>query len=577
VSRLPSPSPAAIRAVRQYRRRDVVPYLALRYYLSNRSARRARWAEDVAVQLVLERKVHPYFSAKHFKARDDGGEIRYRQMFLPGANEALAESVLLGECGRHAAFQSPSSVFSYSLASGSEVDGIFRHYFKGLQERQRRIARACRGYDRSAVRYADIREFYPSIPPELARRAWDKRCAEVAINRRLVELGHRLLDAHVACGKGKLLTGPMFSHLLGNLVLRGLDDAMGADDTVTYCRYVDDIVLVGTSAAVDEAYKRVADRLGNLGLTLHPPGSGKHLDVDGQSWLRGEHDFQDGREAVNWKSFVGALKRLLTSAPERRDTIHQATRCEGFRVPIPDYSGAIREAPYIRKLEVLVRRAWFWEKRGSLEDVLRDGRTLRARYLLEIDELLNRLQSAHGYERKRLLPKIRYRAGRLAYLASAADIAAIGEQLREVPDLYLHATVLLALATGDVTETIRLGTNVAQAVAQALHAADRPATVQGPVDGPIEVQGLAVLALNGVNVTGAGSAKAASDEFLRLATDGADLSHLCSGNAYVRDLASLHGVDEGPRHATMLDSAFDVADDSVFDALSQAIYLPSEW
>jgi hypothetical protein len=49
------------------------------------------------------------------------------------------------------------------------------------------------------------------------------------------------------CG---ILTGPMFSHLLGNLVLRELDEECSKSLPARYFRYVDDITLVGDADAV---------------------------------------------------------------------------------------------------------------------------------------------------------------------------------------------------------------------------------------------------------------------------------------------------------------------------------------
>ena len=61
------PGNIAIRVANQYRRRDVLTYLALRYYLENLAARRDHWCRDVAVDLVLTRQKPVYFEAQHFK------------------------------------------------------------------------------------------------------------------------------------------------------------------------------------------------------------------------------------------------------------------------------------------------------------------------------------------------------------------------------------------------------------------------------------------------------------------------------------------------------------------------------
>lgn len=575
---LPVPAAAAVRAVRQYRRRDVVPYLALRYYLANRSARRERWGPDVAVQLVLERRHSPYFAAKHFKGRDGTG-VEYRDMFLPCANEALAEAVLLAECAKHENFRNPHNVFSYQLAGSKESDGMFQNYFIGLRSRHAWIARACRRYAHPVVHYADVRKFYPSIPPDTARGVWDAMAAQAALPARLLRLGHSLIDNHVGFrpDNKSLLTGPMFSHLLGNLVLRDLDQVMSAKGEVAYCRYVDDIVLVGPGDAVRGARKHLEERLAELNLSLHPLESDKDLTVDGPAWLRGEDDFRESTAAVNWKSFIGGLKWLLTSAPQRRADVKRAFQREGFRLPVPDYSGAVHEATYIAKLESLLRLAWFKKKRRSLDEVVAEGRVLRDRYLDEIEELLTGLHEKRGYERRRAIPKVRYRAGRLVYLASQRRLAGLAEELRNHQELEFHAVVLMSVATGDVTDAIRLGTNVAQAVAQPLRADGRCATVQGPVATEVEAHGVAILGFNGVEASGVGTGEHSYNELLRLACYGATTDMMRSSNPFMSEFASLHGIADAPRHAEMLDSAFDVAEESVFDAVSQAVYLPSDW
>jgi hypothetical protein len=69
----------------------------------------------------------------------------------------------------------------------------------------------------------------------------------------------------------------MLSHLLGNLVLRSIDEAMAGDARARYFRYVDDIVLVGSPEQVKSTYQDVPARLDDLGLKLHPEESEKHI------------------------------------------------------------------------------------------------------------------------------------------------------------------------------------------------------------------------------------------------------------------------------------------------------------
>ena len=123
------PGILSVRAVNQYRRRDVLAYLSLRYYLHNSAARTDNWARQVATDLVLTRTNTPYFRAHHFKETTDAGGVEHRAIFLPGANEALAEAALLDECAKYPhAFANPSCVLSYRLIYGDNRSGIFEHY-----------------------------------------------------------------------------------------------------------------------------------------------------------------------------------------------------------------------------------------------------------------------------------------------------------------------------------------------------------------------------------------------------------------------------------------------------------------
>jgi len=102
----------------------------------------------------------------------------------------------------------------------------------------------------------------------------------------------------------------MFSHLVANLVLRDVDEKMSASFPGRYFRYVDDVVLVGTSAQVMEGRELLRNCLGNLNLELHPPGNGKDFEIDASAWLVGEKDFEDST-SHDWMTFSRNLKQCL--------------------------------------------------------------------------------------------------------------------------------------------------------------------------------------------------------------------------------------------------------------------------
>ena len=216
------PEILAVRAVNQYRRRDILPYLGLRYYLANSCALRDRWAGDVASHLVTSRPRPIYFSALHFKEHQEGQPVEYRQMHLPGPNEAFAEAALLNECSRHTeAFQALPCVFSYRFAPENSPEGIFQMYFSGFRERHAAVTNSCRQDVNATVLYTDVKRFYPSITTNSAQNAWAKACAAAKMNDKFRQLGEKILGDHavVAAETGNcdgVLTGPMFSHLIGN-------------------------------------------------------------------------------------------------------------------------------------------------------------------------------------------------------------------------------------------------------------------------------------------------------------------------------------------------------------------------
>ena len=182
------PGALAIRAANQYRRRDILPYLGLRYYLENNCARRDRWTREVASHLVVSRTEPVYLSVLHFKEHIDGKDVEHRRMHFPGPNEALVESHLLNECSWESkGFKTLPSVFSYRFARSGTVDGIFETYFTGYRERHEAVASACINDPTALVLYTDIKRFYPTITRNTAWRAWSEACDESEIEKRTRE------------------------------------------------------------------------------------------------------------------------------------------------------------------------------------------------------------------------------------------------------------------------------------------------------------------------------------------------------------------------------------------------------
>ncbi len=568
------PGILAVRAVNQYRRRDVLSYLALRYYLHSDATRTDQWARQVASNLVLTRTDLPYLHVHHFKDLSGGSKVDHRVMFLPSANEALAEAALLDECARYPAFSNHACVFSYPLSSGQDRAGIFPHYSVGMRARHDAIARACDDFPDGVVRYIDIKRFYPSISPELALTAWTAAAEAAGLERRWRILGEKLIDDHGNLATGSnpsILTGPMFSHLIGNLVLRRLDDDLAGSLPARYFRYVDDITLVGSAKAVADSIKIIRSRLGDLGLNMHDDLSPKSLELPSKEWIGGRNDFRQSRREISWMTLIGNLKRFLLANPESHLQLHETFRSEGFRIPVRDYSSAIYERSYLEGVKRWASRRWFRRKLGevSIDTLLHQARWLRGSYETEFKELCDGLSKVSAFERKRRIPKLRYRAGRLNYLATddaLTSIAAIAEML---PELHLQSLVMSATASGNIDRILNLGTNAAQAAAQPMRASGKPATCSLTTLTEAEQQALAVIGLNGVTLQPAGVNLSSKSELLEFAEAGSNARLMKSGNTFIREMACLHGIVRSSRHPEMLESVFDEDEDFAIDAVDQ--------
>ena len=569
------PGILATRAVNQYRRRDILTYLGLRYYLANTSARADSWAYFVATDLSLTRGSLPYFNALNFKDLLGGGEICHRSVHMPGDYAALAEAALLAECAKHpTVFGNPDCVFCYTLASRDDRNGVFEPYVNGLRRRHEAVKNAGRNCPDGIVQYVDIKKFYPTITKELAAKAWKRCCSLAGLRGDFSALGEKLIRDHVSIERANengILTGPMFSHLLANLVLHDLDKYFSENLTVHYFRYVDDIILVGNANEVVKSLNIVEAKLNELQFELHPEGSDKRLRVDVSEWLEGENDYRDPKTTHSWASLVGDLKRYLLFLKGDHDSLRNQFRKAGFRIPVPDYTAMVYEAGWLNRLKELAKRAWFRRKTQQInpEKLLKQAAWLRAHHESEFENLVAEMPGAKGYRRKRLIPKLRYSAGRLVCLARSDVLLEYANKALAISELYLHGRVMQAVATANVDELLPLGANAAQAAAQALAANGDVAHVTPRKFSLAESQGLAILIMNGVQIMTNGVPLDNDTELMRFAQRGSDPDLMKSKDEFLRELACLHGLAKAPRHESMFQTAFDQDDDLVMDAIDQ--------
>lgn len=496
----------AIRAINQYRRRDILAYLGLRYYLDSDCAKKDIWIRDISTHLVNTRESPIYFQSSHFK-EIQSDQVCHRNIYLPGPNEMLAESALLHSCSMESSFQSMECVYSYNFPETSSNEGIFKNYFPGFQERNTSIAEVCKNLNHTdtIVRYTDIKKFYPSISHDLALKAWKLACDSSNLSHSDHELGEKILAQYAEVSQSRkegsgVLTGPMFSHLIANLVLFEIDKSMFEYSENKYWRYVDDFVLVGNINEITQNRKLLESKLNELGFSLHDQG--KDFEVTSDLWLEGFNSFNKPK-SESWFNLIKWIKHFLITKPEQQSNLKNSLLDNGIRIPLMDYSSVVKEpSSRQRFLNWLEKYSWASNFLNSLtiDKLVDKALNVRNFYQQEIDTILEGNSNIEGYSRKIIVSQLRFYSIRLSYLSSSDMLLSLSQGLSRYPELSLQSKVMDSIYSRDVSALLSLGTNAVQSAAQILRLQDHDVTCSLTSLGDVELQGLAILRLNGINV-----------------------------------------------------------------------------
>lgn len=559
------PEILARRAVHQYRHRDILAYASLRLYLRNQGALRDRWAHEIASELVLDQNQPSYNHILNFKHVGKRGCCEFRDLYIPGPNEILAETALLAVCADiPAVFQPSSGVYSYKLSSGTQTQGVYQYYFYGFHNRHQDIMKACKQQPDAVVIYTDIRKFYPSVRIDLAKNVWGKACSQGKLSDRYRMLGMKLLENYEHINAG-LLIGPMFSHLIGNLILRDIDLKMTQAAPGRYFRYVDDFVFVAPKEKAYELEKNLKIMLNGIGLELH---SGKRREVSASKWLDYAPIFDDDKSPVSWKTFIGQLKQLMLFQPDSREAMEDKFRDAGIRIRPIDYSAVRQDWDFLSRIRSLFANQWFRLRilRLSPDRIINEGLQLRCRYMKELDEVLTHVQNSDSLEREMSIPRLRFLLSRLGYLATTDKLQTIAEAISDVEEVAIFAAIYKAIVEHDVSELLKFGAHAAQKVAQPLKINSNPVRCSIPNLTAEVSQAYAILLLNGVPLEVSNGLP--ENPMITFCQGGKDVTDLFeSSDMYFRELACLHGINEPDVLRLSLETAFDRDEEMVLDMI----------
>jgi hypothetical protein len=496
----------ALRALNESRRLDPLAYLSLRYTLNTTCAVRNVWAQEIAPEIVRRRPGPMFLGNKQFKQLNEKGKPEFRDVVRPGGPESLAEVALLDACATAGGpFIQSDEVFSYRFPNHNSIDGAFVPYFQLFSTRQTAIGNACKKRPRDWVLYADIRRFYPSITFSRATKAWEMACAKSSLDVKWKELGSLLLKRQYSLKTG-LLIGPLFSHLIANLVLKSVDLKMRKAHPGRYFRYVDDFAVVVQPRRKGETLARLRGILKPLGLKLHPKKIhwiGTKKWQDNAPYQLDEYvDQPIGDEG--WKRFIDNLKCYLMARPEMQDTLKQSFLEAGLRVPLPRYTAAIMEKGYGTRFSSRLHSNDFTKKLKELnpKKLANEGRNLREHYADGFKFAWEEFVTAHGLIRRWKLSRVRYLSGRLTLIGSIEQVREAYSLIKGESEVAEYAAILLTLLTADADSLLPFGWKIAASVGQVLAAASITVTCSSTGWKTEHVEAYAALRLAGVTVEG---------------------------------------------------------------------------
>lgn len=560
----------SIRLINQLRYRDIFSYFSIKYLYLNSLAQKDDWAVKIAKHLVLNNASLSYFPISNFKEIDGNGKILHRQIFIPTSVESIAEAVLIEECSKHSSFDLLPCVYSYRQASKEETNGVYEPYYIGLKQRHKEIALNCRNNKEHFVYFFDIKKFYPNIKIDKAVEAWNNCCESSSIDVEYKKLGLKLLENHARANKelgfsDGMLTGPLFSHLIANIILKETDSVLYKKFGKRYLRYVDDITLIGTINEIEDGKKIIEEMISLLGLELHPESSDKNISVTAEEWLTSERDYDD-MLSTKWMFFIGNLKRYLVFSPRNHDQLNDEFLRRKIRLPLKIYIENAKKNEYIEKIKksILKYKEWYILKLKSINvnSLVNEALEIKRDFLHALNKVIDEVDLDNKFQRKRAVSKIRFLLGRLFYLLDEDELLSISERIEGIEELKMHYEMLLSFSSGDVSKIIAMGSNVSQSAAQILKIYGKKVKIDinNEIDA-VSRQGLAIFRANQIEIEGP------DDDELNIFFKQGCLNNelLLSKNNFIKEIASLHGVSDKPRHEDLIKIALDKNEELFFD------------
>jgi hypothetical protein len=494
---------------------------------------------------------------------NDNGTLEYRDVRFPAANEALTEAALLAACSAAGGpFAPTEDVYSYHLANPASLDGSFKPYFRLFTARQRAIGRACRRWPDRLVLYADIKRFYPSVSARHALNAWRTASESAGLDPGWVTIGYRLLEGQRSCKRG-LLIGPLFSHVVGNLLLLEFDKAMRRRFPHCYFRYVDDVALVIPPEAKNPSLHFLREQLNPLQLRLNRD---KIFTLSARKWLAiaryqtAEYGEEEMTDDSAWMHFIDGLKCFLMSNANRHRELMRVFNDEEIRISLPMYRERVEDPRYAERFDRRLASPKFKSLVANLTPrrLLKDAEALRQGYARDCEVCWEEFAAATGLRRKWLQSRLRYLLGRLMLLAREDAVGSWAGRLRDVAEFAEYQACFQAVASGDVSDLVQFSGKVCAAAGQTLATMRRPVQCNPKRWTAEAIEGCVTLALLGLDVLDGYPEWVAKDNQIRYTLGEFGLDAWSRTRLrFFEELFALAGATNLQRHRELLDAPSD--------------------
>lgn len=449
----------AIRALNAVRPIHVPTYLATRaLFESIAGDRGSSWGTSVSPYKYALREYGRYYPAPAFKGLNEDGTNLSREFHIPSPTTLLAEATVLSALASSETFAKPENVYSYRWPEASACPYNFEHFINGFRLRQERVsAQAALNRD-SVVVSLDLRKFYPSVNREEASRQFEKRLKRSEVSptasKAAAQLtGHLLSELE---GDRGIPTGPEFSHMLADCAFADFDHQFGERFGDNYFRYVDDLIFIVPDSEVDSTVERVGDTLGSHDYELH---EGKEDRLPSQQWIQHVPEIRRKVREDSFEALVFKIKVFVSAKPKEIDSLREALRENGFRIPLQRLVSTSEDQTFREKLERFARCGWkvLWKAyRTTIPEIIRHASAVRTEISKQLEQLLRQPLHPAGIRRRWEIQRLRYNVNRAVYILDTDALRRLAADLSEAPEFIQFRTLIRAVFDEDAESLLQM-------------------------------------------------------------------------------------------------------------------------